>query len=209
MSDDDVTPALAAKSDQLNAADIAQPIVFRVTKVTVRHGEDQPIAIYHDHDPARPYKPCKTMARLLAKLWGTQANMWVGGLIRVYNDAGVKWGGVAVGGIRINGMSRIRGTQTLQLTATRGKWQAWTVHEIKDDAPAKTAPAKPTPAQAALRYARDQFGIEEGTLTVLVGAGPDDWTADHLATIKTWFQQIKAGEKTVDDLRAAAVGGAE
>ena len=117
----DVTQAIAPKSDQLNADDLINPRTIRITEVKVQATPEQPIWINFEGDTGRPWKPCKTSARCLASIWGTQSAQWIGMSCTIYNDPTVTWGGAAVGGIRVSHMEGIDSPRTLQLTKTRGK----------------------------------------------------------------------------------------
>jgi hypothetical protein len=115
----DISKTLVAKSDQLNADDlIAGDVIVRITGVSAGDGE-QPVivSITGGH---KPWKPCKTMRRVLAHGWGTDASAWVGKGLKLYRDADVKWAGSAIGGIRIRAMTDIPGAILLQLAETKG-----------------------------------------------------------------------------------------
>lgn len=108
------------KSDQLNADTLlAGPITVTVTDVR-RGTADQPIDI-HITDGHQPWKPCKSMRRALISAWGDNGKDWIGKSMTLYCDPSVKFGGVAVGGIRVSHMSDIQSDLSLSLTATRGK----------------------------------------------------------------------------------------
>ena len=118
-TDDDVTPFLTAKSDQLNADDlVGGPITVRVISARITGGTEQPVTVEIDGGH-RPWKPCKTTMRVLAALWGSAPSAWVGRTIRLYRDPTVKYGGVEVGGIRISGMSHIDGPKKITLAASK------------------------------------------------------------------------------------------
>jgi hypothetical protein len=113
---DTITP----KSDQLNADDLlGGPRTIRITRVTVEKTE-QPVSIYFDNDGGKPYKPGKSMRRVLVRLWGTDSSKYLGHRLTLYCDESVKFGGQAVGGIRISHASGITEPLTIALTATRG-----------------------------------------------------------------------------------------
>lgn len=119
------------KSDQLNADDLLTgPIVVTVQNVR-RGSKDQPVMIDIDGD-RQPYKPCKSMRRVLIALWGDQGKEWVGRSMRLYCDPSVKFGGVAVGGIRISHMSHIQGRQSLMLTTTRARRAEYIVEPLEE-----------------------------------------------------------------------------
>src|SRR5690606_31142547 len=67
----DITETLAPKSDQQNFEDYALGNVrtVTVTRVEVTDGE-QPVSVHLAEFPGRPYKPSKTMRRVMAKAWG-------------------------------------------------------------------------------------------------------------------------------------------
>jgi len=117
------------KSDQLNADDLLTSSINVVITGIRRGSADQPIIIDLDQG-LMPYKPCKTMRRLLIMVWGENGRDWVGRSMTLYNDPSVKWAGVAIGGIRISHVSHINQRQSFMLTATRGKKIEHTVQPL-------------------------------------------------------------------------------
>lgn len=103
----DITFALEAKSDQLNAVDIMgyEPII-RVRDVKVTQG-DQPVRVYFDGDNNRPWIPSKGMLRLLAGAWGRNSKDWIGKHAKIFFEPSVRYAGKEVGGIRIRSLSDI------------------------------------------------------------------------------------------------------
>lgn len=115
----DLTDTIKPKSDQLNADDLLTgPITVTIRDVT-RGSVDQPVSI--SIDGLMPFKPCKTMRRVLVTAWGVNGKDWVGRKATLYCDPTVKWGGVALGGIRISHLSHIAGPMNMMLTQSRGK----------------------------------------------------------------------------------------
>lgn len=107
MSTTDVTFAMEAKSNQLNAADImGQERIIRIRDVNVLKG-DQPVSVYFDGDNNRPWKPSKGMIRILAAAWGTESKDWIGKSAQIYCDVSVIYAGKEVGGVRIRALSDI------------------------------------------------------------------------------------------------------
>lgn len=128
---DTITP----KSDQLNADDLVGTSKT-ITITDVRRGTaDQPVSIHYEGENGRPYKPCKSMRRVLIYAWGDDGKAWIGQSMTLYNDPEVKFGGVKVGGIRISHLSHINGTQIMQLTATRGKRAPYRVDPLVSNEP--------------------------------------------------------------------------
>ena len=113
--------AITPKSDQLNADDlIAGPIIVTVTSVDIKPGE-QPISVNYDGDNGKPWKPCKSMARVMVKAWGPDAKLYTGRSLQLFLDPSVRWAGKEVGGIRIAAMTHIDKPLAMNLTSTRGK----------------------------------------------------------------------------------------
>ncbi len=139
----DISGTVAPKSDQLNADDlIAGPRTITVTSVRLV-AEDQPVAIHYAGDDGKPYKPCKSMRRVLVRAWGADASKYVGRIMTLYLDESVRFGGAAVGGIRISHMSDISGPLTMALTATRAVKKAFTVKPISAAPAANPAQYEP------------------------------------------------------------------
>ena len=115
-----VAKTIVPKSDQLNAEDLLTgPITVKITDVK-QGAADQPVVVCIDGG-RQPYKPCKTMRKVLVGLWSDRESTWIGKRLTLYADPNVKWGGVAVGGIRISHMSDIKEKTVMMLTETRGK----------------------------------------------------------------------------------------
>jgi len=135
-------PTIQAKSDQLNAEDlIGGPRTVRVTSVKITESDDQPVWIAFEGDGGKPFKPCKTVRRLLVRVWGDDGDAYQGRSMTLYLDPEVKYGGMKVGGIRVSHVSHIDGPQSFYLTETRGKKRQITVKplpqakETQPDAP--------------------------------------------------------------------------
>lgn len=127
----DMRAVIVPKSDQLNADDLlAGPITITINKVTIRPGTEQPVSVFFDGDNGKPYKCCKSMARVMVHCWGADANEYVGRSMTLYCDPTVKWGGLEVGGIRISHMSHIPRGVTMALTATKGQRKPFVVKPL-------------------------------------------------------------------------------
>lgn len=117
----DMSRFVEAKSDQLNADDlIGAPRTITVRKVTGNDG-DQPVSIWFEGDNNKPFKPCKTMRRVLLAIWGRNASDYVGRSMTIYRDDAVTFGGLNVGGIRISHMSHIDKKTVVVVMKTKGK----------------------------------------------------------------------------------------
>lgn len=134
----DLSTTILPKTDQLNADTlIAGPITIKITKVVATGAAEQPISIYFEGDDGKPYKPGKSMRRVLVQIWGKDGNAYVGKSMTLYRDASVQFGGQAVGGIRISHMSHIDKPVTMALTATRAQRKPYTVQPLVVEAPAQ------------------------------------------------------------------------
>jgi len=118
----DLRDTIIPKSDQLNAEQLlGGPITISVTDVKRGGGEEQPVVIHYEGEGGRPYKPCKSMRKVLVFAWGGDGREWIGRSMTIYNRPDVKFGGEEVGGIRISHLSHIDRDIAIALTATRGR----------------------------------------------------------------------------------------
>ncbi len=127
----DMSSVITPKSDQLNSDSLlAGPRTITISRVEIRPGTEQPISIFYTNDEGRPYKCCKSMARVMVHIWGPDSAQYVGKSMTLYCDPKVKWGGMAVGGIRISHMSHINAPVTMALTETKGNKKPFTVQPL-------------------------------------------------------------------------------
>ncbi|WP_148276558.1 hypothetical protein [Sphingobium sp. SYK-6] len=146
-----------AKSDQLNADDlIGAPRTITVTRVTGNDG-DQPVSIFYEGDNGKPFKPCKTMRRVLLAVWGRYAADYVGRSMRIYRDDKVTFGGLDVGGIRISHMSHIDKETVVVVMKTKGKKAGIKILPLK----AEPEQQKRDPAAAAADWTATHIGLVE------------------------------------------------
>lgn len=130
----DMTAIIAPRSDQLNADDLLSgPRTIKITKVDVNPGVEQPCTVHYEGENGRPFKPCKSMARVMVLVWGADSKQYVGKSMTLYHDPEVKWGGMKVGGIRISHMSDMKSNAPLMLTVTRGKKAPYSVKPLAAD----------------------------------------------------------------------------
>ena len=127
----DLSATVIPKSDQLNADSlISGPVTIKITKVLVDATLPQPVVINFDGDAGRPYKPCKSMRRVMCKVWGNESANYVGRSMTLFCDPEVSFGGMAVGGIRISHMSHIERDVTMALTASQKTRKPYTVKRL-------------------------------------------------------------------------------
>ena len=136
----DITESLAANSQQQNADEyLAGPKTVTVSEVK-KGSAEQPVDVHLVEFPGKPFKPAKSVRRVLAAAWGTDASQWAGRRLTIYCDPEVRYAGKAVGGLRVSHVSHIDKPVTVALTVTRGKREPFTVKPL-------AAPATYTPSQ--------------------------------------------------------------
>jgi len=129
----DLRDTIIPKSDQLNAEQLlGGPITITVTDVKRGGGEEQPVIIHYEGEGGRPYKPCKSMRKVLVFAWGSDGREWVGRSMTLYNRPDVKFGGEEVGGIRVSHLSHIDRDVAISLTATRGRKEQTRVKRLDE-----------------------------------------------------------------------------
>lgn len=180
-----LSDTIIPKSDQLNADDLhAGPITITVQKVSRGESADQPVSIHYAGGEGRPYKPCKTMRKVLIHAWGNDGHQWAGKSMTLFCDPDVQFGGVKIGGIRISHLSDIDGDFSLPVNTTRGKKARYPVKQLRDAPRARTA-AEPT------------------------GSNSDDMTlvsAEQIANMETALADRGVAAKSLCDAAGAYLG---
>lgn len=145
----DITESLAANSAQQNYDEyLAGPKTVTVAEVTQGTAE-QPVNVELVEFPGKPFKPAKSVRRVLAAAWGTDASQWTGRRLTIYGDPSVRYGGKEVGGLRVSHVSHIDKPITVALTVTRGKRAPFTVQPLPDAPP---VPPIPDDVQTLAQY---------------------------------------------------------
>lgn len=122
MNINDLSDTIEAKSDQLNADDLAGSTkTIKVTGV-VRYSDKGIPAFHIDYEggAGRPFKPCKSVRRVIMFAWGKDGSQWIGRSMTLYCDPAVIYAGKEVGGIRVSHMSDIEKRISIKLTEKRG-----------------------------------------------------------------------------------------
>jgi hypothetical protein len=132
-----VADLIVPRSDQLNAEQLwDKPMTITVTAVKKVGGvgTQQPLVINYDGDNGRPYKPCKTMIKVMEKAWGDDIRAYVGKSMQLYCDRLVSFGDQKnIGGIRISHMTDLAGNaakMALPLLITRGRKHTYIVERL-------------------------------------------------------------------------------
>ncbi|AYR01573.1 hypothetical protein PP639_gp073 [Arthrobacter phage Seahorse] len=166
----DLTKTIAPKSDQLNSDDLVTgPVTVTITEVRDGNAE-QPVEIHLAEFPGRPYKPSKSMRRVLVQGWGSDGDTYAGRRLTLFRNPEIKFGGDKVGGIEISHMSHIGRQLSVSLMVTRGKRKPFTVKPLTEPA-APAAPIVPDDVKATTERA-----VAEGTIDQYIA-----WLAEQNA----------------------------
>lgn len=189
----DMTRVIEPKSDQINADDfMAGPKTFRIKGVSITPGSEQPVSIALED--SKPWRPCKSMNRLLVAAWGSDAKEYAGRSVTLYRDPKVKWGGMEVGGIRVSHLSHIERDMVLALTMTKGKRAPYTVKPLK---------AEPVPLKVVEKAAQTAgFDIQEFEATVNLALT----NFEDAETLATWWEEQKPYRLQARDADKARAG---
>lgn len=193
----DLSRTIAPKSDQLNSDDLlAGERTIKITRVSANEGSaEQPINVYFEGDGGKPYRPCKSMRRVMVAAWGNDGQQYVGRSMTLYRDPEVMFGGMKVGGIRISEMSHIDRDMTLALTASKAQRKPYTVKKMTTPEP-RNPPAPNqglTAADLEALKQRARNASQHGTVTFRAF-----WTE----TLTKEQRQALAGD--LEKLKAAA-----
>jgi len=126
----DMTESITPRSDQQNFDDYLTGSRTVTISGVSKGSADQPVNVELTEYPGRPFKPNKSMRRVLVVGWGTNSDAYVGRQLTLVGNPEVVFGGKAVGGIEIAAMSHIDKTLTVSLTATRGRRKQFTVEPL-------------------------------------------------------------------------------
>lgn len=141
----DMTPTIMPKATELTADHlVGGPRTIQITNVSIQPGE-RPVAISFAGDDGLPFRPCKTVCRILVAAWGPDASKYVGRQVTLYRDPTIKFGALMVGGIRPSHISHIDAPLTMALTMTKGSKKAFTVQPLREGPKTSPAPSDAAP----------------------------------------------------------------
>ncbi|MER2134165.1 MAG: hypothetical protein ABS910_05730 [Arthrobacter sp.] len=170
----DISKALVAKSDMLNASDLTgAPIVATIQGV--RKGDAaKPVIVDLAGMDGRPWKPSKGMLRVVAHAWGTESDVWVGRSVKLVNNPEVIYAGEKVGGVEVVAMSHLDKPFTIPVRISQKKVKQHTVEVLAEPV------TEPWQAQwQAIRNALTEAGYEGDGPALLATAGQvigSEWT---------------------------------
>lgn len=134
----DMSATIVAKSDQINAADlIGKPRTVTIREVRIKAGDDQPVTIMIEGD-TKAFRPCKGVRRLLVRVWGADANKYIGQSMTLFCDPKVTWAGKEEGGIRVSHMTGLKEKIIEFMRVSRAATRPYEILPLRFDAPAKT-----------------------------------------------------------------------
>jgi hypothetical protein len=174
----DMSDSIAPKSDQLDAIElVAGPRTFTIEKVT-RNNAEQPWNFHLTEFP-RPWRPGKSMLRVMAAAWGLDGSKYAGNRVTLFCDPTVQFGNDTVGGTRISHMTGIDKPLRVPLLVKRGKSAVFTVQPLNE--------APPMPSRDFLAEAKLAGGDVESLKAL--------WSA---------ASQAGAPQEVLDQIRAQA-----
>ena len=190
----DISQTTAPKSDQLNSDDlIGGPRTITITRVSANEGGDQPINVFFEGDDNKPFRPCKSVRRVMMAVWGNDGSTYAGKSMTIWRDPTVTWGGMAVGGIRISHMSHMDRDTTLAVTESKTKRKPLVVKMLRVEAPT------PAPTTAAPENA---FELAHAAASKGTDAFKEWWNSDVGKTcreaVKPNMAEIKATAAAAD-----------
>lgn len=137
----DLTDTIAPTSDQLDAVDLLSgPRTFTIERVSKGNAE-QPVNIALFGFP-RPWRPGKSMRRVLVACWGPDASKYAGRRVTLYCDLEVRFGGQAVGGTRVSHLSHLDKPKPVPLLVSRGKSAMFMVRPLVETTKSRVADLK-------------------------------------------------------------------
>ena len=119
-----VSEAMQANSNQLNAADImgVEPIITVQSVNLTNEAGKKTVWVHYHGGEGRPWRVSTGMVRILSAGWGPESDNWIGKSVKIFNEPTVRFGGKEVGGVQIRAMSDIpeRGIKaTLSINRTK------------------------------------------------------------------------------------------
>lgn len=164
----DISSTIEPRSDQLNADSLmAGPRTFTIESVTAGTSE-QPVNINLVESPGRPWKPSKSMRRVLVTAWGPDGDTYAGRHVTLYRNPEVKYAGQEVGGIEVSHLSHIDKPLRIALTVTRGKKRAHTIQPLTAPETTFTVPDLASPDEFRAHWkARRDAGASKAELDAI------------------------------------------
>lgn len=173
----DMSSTIIAKSDQINAADlIGTSRTITVKEVRIKAGEEQPVSIMIEGDK-KAFRPCKGVRRLLVRVWGADANKYIGQSLTIYCDPSVTWAGQEAGGIRVSHMSGMDEKIVEFMRTSRAATKPYEIFPLGSEPPANKR-------QTAAEWAEEQIGAAKVCANLDSLAGVMERGAEEMAYLQ-------------------------
>lgn len=196
----DMSETIVINSDQINAEDFGSgPRTFTITEVRPGSSE-QPVWIFFAEVDGKSFRPALTVRKLLILCYGADTDNYIGKRITLYNDESVKWGGKAIGGVRISHASGLAKPVVALLQVTRGKRELHRIEPLPDAPVQQQRPATVAEqAKAAVGWWAGK-GVREDQLVRWVGLQVGGWDHAVLARLRGLAGAVDRGEATVTEV---------
>lgn len=196
MAEIDLSDTIIAKSDQLNASDIADSITIKITEAKKIGSPDQPVSIFYEGCNGKPWKPCKTMRRVIAMAWGSKVDM-TGRRITLVCDPKVTWAGAEVGGIRITHMSDISDNKTFPVRMSKSRVEKYIVRPLLQERNKPDSSLEKEAREAALKGNSEFMEFINGL------------TEDERSSIRPIGKELKKIADDADDANSDMIAEAQ
>lgn len=143
----DIAQSLTARTDQINAEDLAVtgPQTYTIREVVDGKAEQPYDFLLVETD--RAWRPPVTMRRLVAAAWETtDGKVYEGRRVTLFCDPDVRFGKETPGGVRISHMSHLAKRWQGKIKNGRGKRETFTVEPLIEE-------VQPTPMELAAQVA--------------------------------------------------------
>lgn len=132
-----ISEAFAVDSSQLNNIDLVSGSkTIKITDARLTGKKDQPMEIFYEGDNGKPYRPGKSMGRIIGYVWGDDVKSCIGHSMTLFRDPDVRFGSNKVGGIRISHMTGLKSEKSFPLLVKRGVMGNYSIKPlILNDAP--------------------------------------------------------------------------
>lgn len=117
----DISQALVAKSDMLNASDLTGSPIVATIKAVRKGDAAKPVIVDLEGMDGRPWKPSKGMLRVVAHAWGVESDNWIGRSVKLVNNPEVIYAGEKVGGVEVVAMSHLDKPFTIPVRISQKK----------------------------------------------------------------------------------------
>lgn len=196
----DLTDSITPRSDQLNADDLMTgPRTVTITDVRKGNAEQPVDVVLAEYGDGRPFKPSKSMRRVMVVAWGPDSSAYTGRRMTIFRDPRIRFGKDEVGGIRISHLSHIDKPLTVALTVTRGKRASYTVQPLTEPAPTPAPGYLLERVEKALA-AFSGIGIDQGTVEQRIGKPRAEWTMADIPTLLKMHQAAQQEQQpTTED----------